>query len=135
VFNVLFVEYSLAKNNLNNTYQYNMISKNFSKTMNYLIILIKFKVSRFLCRSMYLISGLYIFRYLTLLTCWAIYYKYATWKNKNFLFRNSNLSYSLLLKFFSKYVDFMLNNLRYVVYVNVRVKKVKCVEKWLLNAK
>jgi hypothetical protein len=38
VFNVLFVGYSLAKNNLNNTYQYN-ISKNFSKTMNYLIIL------------------------------------------------------------------------------------------------
>jgi hypothetical protein len=28
VFNVLFVGYSLAKNNLNNTYQYNMISKN-----------------------------------------------------------------------------------------------------------
>jgi hypothetical protein len=27
VFNVLFVEYSLPKNNLNNTYQYNMISK------------------------------------------------------------------------------------------------------------
>jgi hypothetical protein len=47
VFNVLFVGYSLAKNNLNNTYQYNMIS------MNYLIILIKFKVSRFLCRSVY----------------------------------------------------------------------------------
>jgi hypothetical protein len=38
VFNVLFVGYSLAKNNLNNTYQYNMISKNVSKTMNYLII-------------------------------------------------------------------------------------------------
>jgi hypothetical protein len=53
VFNVLFVEYSLPKNNLNNTYQY-MISKNFSKTMNYLIILIKFKVSHFLCRSVYL---------------------------------------------------------------------------------
>jgi hypothetical protein len=52
VFNVLFVGYSLAKNNLNNTYQYN-ISKNFSKTINYLIILIKFKVSRFLCRSVY----------------------------------------------------------------------------------
>jgi hypothetical protein len=30
VFNVLFVGYSLAKNNLNNTYQYNMISKIFS---------------------------------------------------------------------------------------------------------
>jgi hypothetical protein len=53
VFNVLFVEYSLAKNNLNNTYQYNMISNFFSKTMNYLIILIKFKVSHFLCRSVY----------------------------------------------------------------------------------
>jgi hypothetical protein len=51
VFNVLFVGYSLAKNNLNNTYQYNMISKKCSKTMNYLIILIKFKVSRFLSRS------------------------------------------------------------------------------------
>jgi hypothetical protein len=37
VFNVLFVGYSLTKNNINNTYQYNMISKNFSKTMNYLI--------------------------------------------------------------------------------------------------
>jgi hypothetical protein len=34
VFNVLFVGYSLTKNNLNNTYQYNMISTNFSKTMN-----------------------------------------------------------------------------------------------------
>jgi hypothetical protein len=54
VFNVLFVGYALAKNNLNNTYQYNVISKKFSKTMNYLIILIKFKVSRFLCRSVYL---------------------------------------------------------------------------------
>jgi hypothetical protein len=31
-----------------------MISIFFSKTMNYLIILIKFKVSRFLCRSVYL---------------------------------------------------------------------------------
>jgi hypothetical protein len=40
VFNVLFVGYSLAKNNLNNIYQYNMISKKNSKTMNYLIILI-----------------------------------------------------------------------------------------------
>jgi hypothetical protein len=59
VFNVLFVGYSLAKNNLNNTYQYNMISKNFSKTMNYLIILIKFKVSRFLCRSVY-VSRLFL---------------------------------------------------------------------------
>jgi hypothetical protein len=38
VFNVLFVGYSLAKNNLHNTYQYNMISKNVSKTMNCLII-------------------------------------------------------------------------------------------------
>jgi hypothetical protein len=54
VFNVLFVGCSLAKNNLNNTYQYNMISRTFSKTMNYLIILIKFKVSRFLCRSVYI---------------------------------------------------------------------------------
>jgi hypothetical protein len=53
VFNVLFVGYSLTKDNLNNTYQYNMISKKISKTMNYLIILIKFKVSRFLCRSVY----------------------------------------------------------------------------------
>jgi hypothetical protein len=34
VFNVLVVGYSLAKNNLNNTYQYNMIPKNFSKTIN-----------------------------------------------------------------------------------------------------
>jgi hypothetical protein len=51
VFNVLFVGYSLTKNNINNTYQCNMISKKISKTMNYLIILIKFKVSRFLCRS------------------------------------------------------------------------------------
>jgi hypothetical protein len=57
VFNVLFVRYSLAKNNLNNTYQYNMISKKFSKTMNYLIILIKFKDSRFLCRSVYNADG------------------------------------------------------------------------------
>jgi hypothetical protein len=56
VFNVLFVGYSLAKNNLNNTNQYNMISKNVSKTMNYLIIFIKFKVSRFLCRSVYLLN-------------------------------------------------------------------------------
>jgi hypothetical protein len=42
VFNVLFVGYSLAKNNLNSTYQYNMIPKKNSKIMNYL----KFKVSR-----------------------------------------------------------------------------------------
>jgi hypothetical protein len=42
VFNVLFVGYSLAKNNLNSTYQYNIIPKKNSKTMNYL----KFKVSR-----------------------------------------------------------------------------------------
>jgi hypothetical protein len=40
VFNVLFVGYSLAKNNLNNIYQYNMISKKNSKTRNHLIILI-----------------------------------------------------------------------------------------------
>jgi uncharacterized transporter YbjL len=49
-FNVLFVGYFLTKNNLNNTYQYNMISKKSYKTMNYLIALIKFKLSRFLCR-------------------------------------------------------------------------------------
>jgi hypothetical protein len=54
VFNVLFVGYSLARSNLNNTYQYNMISKKMSKTMNDLMILIKFKVSRFLCRLVYL---------------------------------------------------------------------------------
>jgi hypothetical protein len=42
MFNVLFVGYSLAKNNLNSTYQYNMIPKKTSKTKNYL----KFKVSR-----------------------------------------------------------------------------------------
>jgi hypothetical protein len=53
VFNISFVGHSLAKNNLNNTYQCNMISNNFSKTMNYLIILIKFKVSRCLCRQVY----------------------------------------------------------------------------------
>jgi hypothetical protein len=41
MFNVLFVGYSLAKNNLNSTYQY-MIQKKNSNTMNYL----KFKVSR-----------------------------------------------------------------------------------------
>jgi hypothetical protein len=29
VFNVLFVEYSLPKNNLHNTYQYNISKKNF----------------------------------------------------------------------------------------------------------
>jgi hypothetical protein len=52
MFNVLFVGYSLAKNNLNNTSIQHDIKKN-SKTMNYLIILIKFKVSRFLCRSVY----------------------------------------------------------------------------------
>jgi hypothetical protein len=54
VFNVLFVGYSLSKNNLNNTSIHDI--KNFSKTMNYLIILIKFKVSRFLCRSVYFIK-------------------------------------------------------------------------------
>jgi hypothetical protein len=42
VFNVLFVGYSLAKNNLNSSYLYNMTPKKNSKTMNYL----KFKVSR-----------------------------------------------------------------------------------------
>jgi hypothetical protein len=37
VFNIVFVGYSLAKDNLNNTYQYNMISKFFSKTrLNYI---------------------------------------------------------------------------------------------------
>jgi hypothetical protein len=57
VFNVLFVGYSLAKNNLNNSYQYiqhDIKKKKKSKTINYLIILIKFKVSRFLCGSVYL---------------------------------------------------------------------------------
>jgi hypothetical protein len=43
---------SLAKNNLNNLSIQHIKKKN-SKTMNYLIILIKFKVSRFLCRSVY----------------------------------------------------------------------------------
>jgi hypothetical protein len=55
MFNVLFVGYSLAKNNLNSTYQYNMIPKKNSKTNNNNN---KFKVSRevsrFLCRSVYL---------------------------------------------------------------------------------
>jgi hypothetical protein len=37
VFNVLFVGYSLAKNNLNSTYQYNMIPKKNSKTINYVL--------------------------------------------------------------------------------------------------
>jgi hypothetical protein len=37
-FNVLFVGYFLGKNNLNNTYQCNMILKKKSKKMNYLII-------------------------------------------------------------------------------------------------
>jgi hypothetical protein len=43
VFNVLFVGYSLAKNNLNSTYQYMIPKKNKkSKTINYL----KFNVCR-----------------------------------------------------------------------------------------
>jgi hypothetical protein len=42
VFNIFFVGYSLAENNLNSTYQYNMTPKKNSKTINYL----KFKVSR-----------------------------------------------------------------------------------------
>jgi hypothetical protein len=37
MFNVLFVGYSLAKSNLNSTYQYNMIPKKNSKTMNYIL--------------------------------------------------------------------------------------------------
>jgi hypothetical protein len=38
VFNVLFVGYSLAKNNLNNSYQYiQHIKKKYSKTINYLL--------------------------------------------------------------------------------------------------
>jgi hypothetical protein len=45
--NVLFVGYSLVKNNLNNTYQYNMISNNFSKTMNYLININKIQSESF----------------------------------------------------------------------------------------
>jgi hypothetical protein len=78
VFNVLFVEYSLAKNNLNNTYQYNMISKNFSKTMNYLIILIKFKVSRFLYRSVYLQTTKKLLSIIHLILNTLIYY--LSWK-------------------------------------------------------
>jgi hypothetical protein len=58
VFNVLFVEYSLAKNNLNSTYQYNMIPKKNNSQDNELGRYLKFKVSRevsrFLCRSVYL---------------------------------------------------------------------------------
>jgi hypothetical protein len=54
VFNVLFVGYSLAKNNLNSTYQYNMIPKKNSKTMNYLKFKVSREVSRFLCRSVYI---------------------------------------------------------------------------------
>jgi hypothetical protein len=53
VFNVLFVGYSLAKNNLNSTYQYNMIPKKNSKTINYLKFKVSREVSRFLCRSVY----------------------------------------------------------------------------------
>jgi hypothetical protein len=58
MFNVLFVGYSLAKNNLNSTYQYNMIPKKNSKTMNYLKFKVTREVSRFLCRSVYLNSHL-----------------------------------------------------------------------------
>jgi hypothetical protein len=50
VFNLLFVEYSLAKNNLNNIY--NMMSKKISKTMNYLIILGTPKFAEQLNRAM-----------------------------------------------------------------------------------
>jgi 3-dehydroquinate synthetase len=52
VFNVLFVGYSLAKNNLNSTYQYNMIPKKNSNIMNYL----KFKVSGTL--QMIIVTGI-----------------------------------------------------------------------------
>jgi hypothetical protein len=41
VLNVVFVGYSLAKNNLNNTYQHNMISKNFSKTIRAILYLVR----------------------------------------------------------------------------------------------
>jgi hypothetical protein len=54
VFNVLFVGYSLAKNNLNSTYQYNMIPKKNAKTMTYLKFKVSREVSRFLCRSVYI---------------------------------------------------------------------------------
>jgi hypothetical protein len=55
MFNILFVGYSLAKNNLNSTYQYNMTpKKKNSKTMNYLKFKVSREVSRFLCRSVYL---------------------------------------------------------------------------------
>jgi hypothetical protein len=53
MFNVLFVGYSLAKNNLNSTYQHNMIPKKNSKT-NYLKFKVSREVSRFMCRSVYL---------------------------------------------------------------------------------
>jgi hypothetical protein len=53
MYNVLFVGYSLAKNNLNSTYQYNMIPNKNSKTMNYLKFKVSREVRRFLCRSVY----------------------------------------------------------------------------------
>jgi O-antigen/teichoic acid export membrane protein len=53
VFNVLFVRYSLAKNNLNNTYQYNMISKKFSKAMNYLLLLINNYINKIQSESFF----------------------------------------------------------------------------------
>jgi O-antigen/teichoic acid export membrane protein len=53
VFNVLFVGYSLAKNNLNNTYQYNMISKKFSKAMNYLLLLINNYINKIQSESFF----------------------------------------------------------------------------------
>jgi hypothetical protein len=60
VFNVLFVGYSLAKNNLNSTYQYNIIPKKNSKTMNYLKFKVSREVSRFLCRSVYMASTIHL---------------------------------------------------------------------------
>jgi hypothetical protein len=119
VFNVLFVGYSLAKDNLNNAYQYNIIPKKISKTIqynqrnsfsrgfplpfnvetlqafgalfqipqyyrkflyyktkmlrDYLIILIKFKVCRFLCRSVYyLFLNIYLFLKFLMITMLTI---------------------------------------------------------------
>jgi hypothetical protein len=58
VFNVLFVGYSLAKNNLNNTYQYNMI--HFSKTirittvtLGYCLLTDKQKITNKIRKSVY----------------------------------------------------------------------------------
>jgi hypothetical protein len=60
VFNVLFVGYSLAKNNLNNTYQYNMIPKHFSKTirittvtLGYCLLTDKQKITNKIRKSVY----------------------------------------------------------------------------------